>query len=275
MRLKFITNWIGDDHFKLYLSKMTKNNFKWDDIELVTENEDFTVVINFPNNEDKRSLDPKKTIYISMEPESSRCGWGKWYKPDRSSCIYREHRNGLEWHISMTYNQLIEHIPIKRKLISSIVSDYYHLEGHKLRLDFINNYLSNIEGFDHYGKGNHKNKSFRGFLSKKEDGLFDYKYHFNAENTLEDNYFTEKFADAILSECLLFYWGCPNIESWINPNCFIRLDLHNPKKAINTVLEVIESNEWEKRIDIIREEKTKILNTLQIIPTVKNILLKI
>ena len=40
------------------------------------------------------------------------------------------------------------------------------------------------------------------------------------ENNIEHNYVTEKFWEPILSECLVFYYGCPNLTNvtFINPS---------------------------------------------------------
>ena len=61
-------------------------------------------------------------------------------------------------------------------------------------------------------------------------------------------------------------------RTWIDPGCFIRLDLHDPVGALAVVKESIERGEWEKRIEVIRREKSKILDELQIFPTIERLL---
>ncbi|MGE5397516.1 MAG: hypothetical protein ACM3MK_08290, partial [Chitinophagales bacterium] len=95
-------------------------------------------------------------------------------------------------------------------------------------------------------------------------------YHFNAENSYEYNYFSEKFLDAFLCECLVFYDGCLNLEDYIDKDAFIRLDLKNPEQSLEIVRTSIENHEWEKRIDLIRQEKKKVLEELNILNVVYN-----
>ena len=163
------------------------------------------------------------------------------------------------------YNELINNHPKKTKLLSSISSNKEFLLGHKLRIKFVTQYLKNIPNYDLYGAKSFANLGYtfyKGKLSKteKHKALDPYKYTFANENCFENNYFTEKLTDAILCECLCFYDGCPNIENFIDPNAFIRIDLKNPEKAIQLIKMSIANNEWEKRLEVIKKEKNKILN---------------
>ncbi|MBP1777768.1 MAG: hypothetical protein H6Q86_3778, partial [candidate division NC10 bacterium] len=97
------------------------------------------------------------------------------------------------------------------------------------------------------------------------------KYTFAAESHAEKNYFTEKLVDAILSECLCFYWGCPNLSDYIDPRAYIRLDLDDFDAAAHTITTAIAQGEWERRIDFIRREKRKILEEYQVFPTLQRI----
>ena len=72
IRLKFITNWIGDMDFIPYLAKMCKSDVSWNRLKMVEQNEDYTVVVNHPNRE--LDLDPARTIHLHMEPECVRTG---------------------------------------------------------------------------------------------------------------------------------------------------------------------------------------------------------
>lgn len=271
IRLKFITNWIGNTDFIPYLAKMCKANFSWNQLKMVEHNEDYTVVINHPGRE--LGLDPARTIHLHMEPECVRRGWGRWHAPDEStaSIVLRE-RNALEWHLSQDYRALLGTRPEKSRILSAVVSDLCAMEGHRLRLAFVRDHLSALPYFDHFGRGNHQNASFRGYLPRKEDGLFPYMYTFAAENCAEAGYFSEKLADAILSECLTFYWGCTNLETWIHPGCFVRVDLRDPDRALAVVKQTVEEGAWARRIGLIRKEKFRILNELQIFPTLERII---
>ena len=45
----------------------------------------------------------------------------------------------------------------------------------------------------------------------------------------------------------------------------------NKKEAIKTIESTIKNNEWEKRLKYIKEMKYKILNEIQMFPTIENI----
>ena len=53
---------------------------------------------------------------------------------------------------------------------------------------------------------------------------------------------------------------------------YIQLDMNDFDKSFNIIVNAIEKNEWEKRINIIQKEKYKILNELQFLPTLHKII---
>jgi hypothetical protein len=91
-----------------------------------------------------------------------------------------------------------------------------------------------------------------------------YKYHFNADNVREQNSFSERITKSLAMECLLFYDGCTNLESFIDPRAFIRVNLDDQEQALHIIKNAIENDEYSKRIDIIKQEKKKVLDNLNI-----------
>jgi hypothetical protein len=61
-----------------------------------------------------------------------------------------------------------------------------------------------------------------------------------------------------MCECLCFYYGCPNVEEYLDDRCFIRININDPKETIKIITNAINNNEWERRIEYIREEKKRI-----------------
>ena len=92
-----------------------------------------------------------------------------------------------------------------------------------------------------------------------------------AENNCYDNYATEKIWEPIVCECLCFYWGCPNLESYIDELAFVRLDISDPKKSLNIVKTAIKENWWEKRYKHIINAKNAILNDIGMMPTISKL----
>lgn len=280
-KIKILCTWTNNT--KEYFKKQLKDEKNWDDFILTNDKyADFYVIINDINlNEKDLYYEENKTIYLTMEPSFSR--WRNNFNKyvNSNTNIYYHNINGLEWWISKNYNQLLDFNITKTKNMSCILSNNYSSYYHKKRVNFLK-YLDKLNEIYLFGRVDtsiqesytiiNSLKNYKGKLNSKEDGLFPYKYTFVCENAKENNYFTEKIADGILSECLCFYCGCPNISEFINKNAYIIIDLENPEEAIKIITNSIKTNQWEKRIKYIKEAKMKILNELQLIPTIVNII---
>lgn len=279
--IHFVTNgWDTKSETNLIKWKYMNKENLWNDITLdINKPADYYVVENHPGN---NYYEPNKTIVLYNEPWSTRRHWQRWIDSHNFYHIYKE-RNLAGWLITWSYDDLINKPIIKTKTnyLSSIISDLSFLPGHRLRLNmirYLDIYLQNDIKFDLYGK-KHKNesildtfKSYKGEINRKDIGLFPYYYHFNCENTRENNYWTEKIIDPILSETLCFYWGNPNIKSWLDHRAFIEVDITRPRQTLEIIIKSIKNDEWTKRKKYIREMKKKYLKELSIIPTISKII---
>jgi hypothetical protein len=247
-------------------------------IEFTSSNEyDWCVIINKPLNNEYTNIDNSKTIVYRMEPDTeTQPHWNDWYTHKSSFLFFGDlskHMNNNEWHLSLDYDTLIKsdiNTYSKTECLSAIISGLCVSNGHNFRINLARNLQRFIPHhlFHVYGKNSSSLFSpHSGELPphKKDDGLLPYKYHIAIENTDLPNYFTEKIIDGILAECLCFYWGCPNISTYINPQAYIQLPYYPQDleksivDSINLIIHSINSNEWENRINIIRIEKMKIL----------------
>lgn len=283
IKVQLLCNWMSSVSLSELWNKMSKGNFKWNKIRLVwDEPPDYWVIINKPPS--GVYFDCERTVVFQMEPlmnSKNTYLWGEWSSPPVNSFLrvvtHQHIYNNLEWHLSKTYNELINEHPVKNSenscAISTILSAKYSDPGHKKRVDFVK-YIENELDVHVYGDNRFEYVNYCGSLPyhEKERGLYPYKYTFNAENHSIENYFTEKLVDAILSECLCFYHGCPNISKWIHPQAYIQLELIDFESDMNVIRSAIENNEWKKRIGFIRKEKERILNDLQFFPRLEHIL---
>lgn len=255
------------------------NNGTWNDIKLVYDYPaDFHVVINSTYD----NIDLSKTIYFCMEPYLDPKFWGDfWSSPSPSLFLFYarhgdnvEHYNNLEWHLSKSYCELINYSPKKNKILSTILSQKYFDPGHKKRIDFVKFLDKRNLDIDVYGNNRFGYKNYKKELPYhcKDEGLFNYKYTFNAENNNINGYFTEKLIDGILAECLVFYNGCPDIDKYIDPKAFVYLELVDYEYDFQIVKKAIENDLWSERIAYIRKAKEKILNDLQFFPRISKIL---
>lgn len=257
-------------------NRQSKGLYRWNNILLVwDEPVDYYIVLTATND----FYVPEKTIVFQMEPyvEEKIYLWGQWCRPNVSKVFkHSESFNNLEWHLSKTYNELSIYSPNKTKNnLSTVLSNKYFDDGHIRRVDFIK-FLENKGDvdIDVYGSNHFNYKNYKGILpdKSKDDALFPYKYTFNCENNFIDNYVTEKFVDAILSECLIFYSGCPNIHTIFDSRAFIYLELRDFEKDYNKIKEAINKDVYQDYLPFIKLEKQRILNDLQFFPRLEKYL---
>jgi hypothetical protein len=126
-----------------------------------------------------------------------------------------------------------------------------------------------LDTLDVYGKENYHNfKAYKGPVEaeNKYNIYANYKYCLAVENNNEHNYATEKIWEGILCESLCFYWGCPNLEEYIDPQAFVRLPLEDPERALKIIQQAIQEDWWSQRINAIKLMKGKILTELGFFP---------
>lgn len=279
-RVLLTCNWCSNKELCDLWNKFSRGNYCWNDIQVVWEEPcDYYCVINYPSVE----IIPEKTILFFMEPNVTLDYNQYWVNiPKNNFKFYGEHKNHYnnnEWHLSKNYLSLKNEPIIKDKkldnVISAILSDKYVDLGHKKRINFAK-FLEardvKLHIFGNSAKFNWDN--YMGTLPyhTKDDGLFPYKYTFNVENHSIENYYTEKIIDAILSECLIFYHGCPNIKDLIDERAFVWLELKDFKSDFEIVRKALEEDLWSQRIEFIRKEKFRILEELQFFPRLEKII---
>ena len=276
-----ITNWTDGDNVVRQWQRQFPNNGAWKGVRLVTSDVDtaphFTLVINHPRNEDL-PIKAETSIVVHMEPYEGTSQYGDWAQPDSTRFVHVHSRdfatNFLEWHLDISYDQLATTSPSKSADLSAIVSGKRLSLGHHFRLDLIHHLESIGQAIDIFGLDNNESfRSYRGALPwlDKREGLAPYRYTIAIENNSEKNYVTEKLTDAIISECLPFYWGCPNLEDIIEPDSFIRLPSDDITAATSIIREAIANDEYSRRLPAIKRSKEKLLNSLQIAPTVSRL----
>lgn len=248
---------------------------------------DYNYVMNSTN--EHLSLN---TIYTCVEPPGCSHFENCYTNSKKANITYfgshKYHSNFVGWHLGMNINQLIKTLEKgfekqHDKILSIVVSDKYNDPGHKARIDFIREMDNRSKqmllpfGLHIYGRcsslGFH---NYKGELPscQKDDGLIPYKYHFNAENFSVSNYVSEKFTDAVMAECLIFYWGCPNLEQIYDRRSFIRLSLNKQdiEQDIEKIFLAMVDNEYEERLQYIREVKRDMLFNRSLFPKLNNII---
>lgn len=279
--VKLLCNWCSSQELAQLWGKMSQGDNSWSTsdftLKLTCEDKaDYYVIINQPPQGEY--YDEKKTIFFQME---HLLDINMISKPFLYMGTYPNKAwNNGEWHLSKTYQELIRESErvSKTKILSAILSGKYSDPGHIKRVDFVKfiekKWSKSPLHIDVFGENKFNYTHFQGSLPyhQKDDGLFPYKYHVTAENHSIPYYYTEKLIDGILSETLVFYWGCPNIRELIDPRAYVQLHLSNFEEDFKIVEQAIREDWWTQRLPYIRAEKVKILNELQFFPRISGII---
>jgi hypothetical protein len=288
-----LCNWTTSEKLCKEWSNMCDNIdlFRWKNIQMTWSDNiaeiDYYIIINKPPN--NVYFDPKRTIVFQMEPWVNDVNatwgvktWGKWSIPDPLQFLAvrgrkTHHHNNAFWQLELSLSQLQNITIEKTHCISSICSSKYFDEGHIKRIDLLkfietkNDLIIDIYNTDN----KFEFKNYKGPVVpyvNKSKGMIQYKYYFMIENNYEPNFITEKIWEPILCESLVFYYGCPNITDHINSSAFVLLDINDFEKSYQIIKTAIDEDWWSQRIDIIRKEKTRILNELAFFPVISKII---
>ena len=90
----------------------------------------------------------------------------------------------------------------KSKLVSMISSNKNWVDGHKMRLEWVERLKDKV---DLFGTGRPNQ------LNSKEDGLINYMFSVSIENDYSDNYFTEKLTDNFAVGTVPIYLGSKSV----------------------------------------------------------------
>lgn len=227
---------------------------------------DAVLVFNTPSEPISTNCYPEQVLAFMMEPGiRDRHPWmfndllqyGRVYSHLPQSVNTIISHGYLGWYLPEDLPTLAK-MPIsgKTKDISCIASGLKQLEGHRLRLGFVNMLKKVMPGIDFFGKGSN-------YLPDKKDGLEPYRYSIAIENAALPFYFTEKINDCFLAWTIPIYFGCLNIGKYFPGRSFIRIDIRDPRKAVQKIRDVLENDDWNTRLDALREARELVLRHYQ------------
>ncbi len=159
------------------------------------------------------------------------------------------------WFNGRTHQQLSRlKLPEKSRMISAICSSKQMKHTrHYDRFQLVSELKKAIPEIEWYGRG------VRPFEHKFEV-LDPYRYHVVVENHIGAHHWTEKLADAFLSECLPFYAGDPAIAGVFPEESIIPIPMDDPAAAAEIVKKAIADNEYGRRREAVLEAKRLILD---------------
>ena len=178
---------------------------------------------------------------------------------------------GLPWYVGVTMRSGKSHTFVKdarfgyenlcamprmqkTKRMSLICSGLKNLPGHIRRLEFIaalrQRFGNRIDFFGYDSTA----------LPDKWEGLAPYAYHICLENSVCQDYWTEKIADPLLAFAMPVYYGCPNIGDYLPVDSMIRIDIERTEEAIGQIEELMESDVYERSLSAVIVARKLILD---------------
>lgn len=180
---------------------------------------------------------PKNTLFLAGEPPAKKIYPRRYYAQfHRLVCTQGDYPHprihfdalGLNWHVGYDrgkgqyaygYDRLtaLPKSEDKRDQISVICSDLKTTQGQRDRLALLDS-LKDAFGdrIVHFGRGFEP-------IDDKLDAILPYRYHLVLENSISDDYWTEKLSDAYLGWAFPLYVGCENLSRYLPEAGFLPL----------------------------------------------------
>ncbi len=178
-----------------------------------------------------------------------------------SNSRYIQSQPVLPWYVNRSYEELqVMPLPQKQKAVSWILGNQMEIPGHFKRLVFLD-HIKKRGNFtvDLFGRANQ-------YVADKAEGLVAYKYSLAIENSSRPYYWTEKIADCFLCWTVPIYYGCTNLEEYFPAESFIRIDITRPQEALGRIKDVLDHDNWEKRLPALNKARRLLLDKHQFFP---------
>lgn len=288
IKIKLFSWWTGSQGItERFIQQFLGERYKNPNIEFVLDDSyDFAIVFGYTKEHLKTDKD--HTLYFFQEPYWSS-NWDReaYKKSSRVFCTskklfgdYSEFIEGPakqlygghgDMHTDKQWNWSVDSLlginPNKNKPLSIIQrnSTMHYGENvlytNRVNLaEALNN--SDIDIHIYGGYWVNDNKKVKGEIWNKKIGLNDYMFSIAIENTFQPYYVTEKFYDCIFTDTIPVYYGCSNISSFIDPDCYLQLpDISNIEECINFIRKECTAKTYEnKRQSVLKLKKDYFTN---------------
>lgn len=125
-----------------------------------------------------------------------------------------------------------------RDTVTTIVSQKSKTPLQQQRLRLVDYLSSHLEQFEVFGLAAQR-------VGDKADVLRTSRYHVAVENSSHRDYWTEKLADPILMDNVVFYGGHPSIARHFSSDSVVSIDPWNPEETYRTISNALDKNTWE------------------------------
>lgn len=161
----------------------------------------------------------------------------------RHRTTYLQHQS-QPWFVNRSFDELLEmEPPPKPHLLSVVTSNKARTKGHRYRLSLAQALK------EHFGDTAHLlGRGFADF-EDKWDALGPYRYSLAVENTVMDNYITEKLSDCYLSFTHPLYVGAPNVQRYYPEASLTRIPYGDVETAVSVIDELLgRADHWESSL---------------------------
>lgn len=149
-----------------------------------------------------------------------------------------------------------------KTILLKLTYDFKTKELYSERIKAIK-FFSKKEGFDLFGfgwdkanfgelKNNVIKKVYRGAVKDKLEVLKNYKFALCFENAIFEGFVTEKIFDALIAGCVPIYYGAPDIEEYVDKNCFIDFRKFKNYEELYSFLKNIDEIQYNQYIENIK-----------------------
>lgn len=177
--------------------------------------------------------------------------------------------------LKKSYDQIkIDTYKQKSKLLCCVLTNKKYTEGHKIRINFTEQFIKKFP-LNLYGSIKFKNSDIKKYNNNKYKLLKNYKYCLGFDNQDHvEKFFGTQFLDAILSWCVPIFWCGADLKKFFPKNSFIQFDARKPDTEIPRIIEILNKDDYNKRLPDLKIARDLILNKYNFWPTVENIILK-
>jgi hypothetical protein len=189
---------------------------------------------------------------------------------------YENHYHVCTWMVKIPFKELEKlQKPIDTNPLSVVVTNKIKTYGQRQRIQTIKRVSQIYNEIDVFGRGLKDlgfGSAYKGVLSYNDfckfKGLYGYRYSLAFENSIHENYFTEKLIDCFLCWTKPIYWGCPNIDKYFPKESYSYVDIFDknaPKIIIEEILKPV-------NYDAIKEARDLVLYKYNIWPSIERII---
>jgi hypothetical protein len=176
--------------------------------------------------------------------------------------IYRPCPPYVHFHVGKSWDFLsAAPVPDKTIELGIISSGLNTIEGHRARLDFLEELDASDIDCAIWGRGDNLGKlhKYRGFAPSKWKVHAACRYSIVIENSVAPWYWSEKPADALLGYSFPLYHGCPRLGAFLPPDSFMPLDIALPDR-VDAIRAILRAAPYQERLAAITQARDILLN---------------